>query len=441
METRENSATLARHIGLFSLVVYGVGDMVGAGIYAMIGVAAGVMGNAVWLSFVVSMVAALLSGLSYASLGSRHPRAGGASFIVQRAYRKQFLSYLVGLSVAASGLTSMAAGANAFSKTLANFLPALPLQLIIAAFLIVLSVINLVGIRESIAANLICTIVEVAGLLFVITVGMRYWGSVDYLQTPAGHTVNLSMLLSGAVLTFFAFIGFEDMLNVSEEVKTPERTLPWGIMIALLIVTILYIAISITAVSVVDGSKLADPKLGAPLAQITAVASPWLPTWIYPVITLFAIGNTALLNYVMGSRLLYGMAKQGLVPACLGAVHGRFRTPHFAISILGAIVLVLALIGNIGQLASATSLLLLGCFCLVNIALIILKLRPDEAKGSFEIPMIIPALGAVVCAALIYARVRTPAASSDGLPAPTIAGLLVLAISALYFTLRPKAIN
>jgi len=430
---------LVRHIGLFSLVVYGVGDMVGAGIYGTIGVAAGALGNAVWLSFVVSMVAALLSGLSYASLGSRHPRAGGAATITLRAYRKPFLSYVVGLSVAASGLTSMAAGANVFSGTLSNFIPQVPFHLVIVGFISLLTIINLIGIKESMAANLVCTIIEVAGLLFVIVVGMRFWGSVDYLQTATGEGINISMLLSGAVLTFFAFIGFEDMLNVSEEVKSPERTLPWAIIIALTIATIFYLAISITAVSVVDSAKLADAKLGAPLAQITAVAAPWVPGWIYPAITLFAVGNTALLNYVMGSRLLYGMARQGLVPARLGSVHARFRTPHLAIFTLGSIVLLLAMIGNIGQLASATSLLLLGCFCLVNISLIILKLRPGEPRGSFEIPILVPVLGAFVCSGLIYARVSSSDTGMEGLPAPAIAGLLVVGISALYFVVRPAS--
>ncbi len=160
-------------MGLFSLVVYGVGDMVGAGIYGTIGIAAGFMGNAVWLAFIVSMIAALLTGFSYASLGSRYPKAGGAAYITQRAFRMRFLSYVVGLAVAASGLTSMATSASFFSKTLGGIIPAIPLPTIIIGFLILLAVINLIGIKESMTANLICTAVEVGGLVLVIIVGAR----------------------------------------------------------------------------------------------------------------------------------------------------------------------------------------------------------------------------------------------------------------------------
>ena len=430
-----SSATLARHMGLFSLVVYGVGDMVGAGIYGTIGVAAGFLGNAVWLSFVISMVAALLTGLSYASLGSRYPRAGGAAYITQRAYGFPFLSYAVGLAVAASGLTSMAAGANVFAQTLSSsFLP-IPPALAVILFVLLMAGINLAGIRESMWANLICTIVEVGGLVFVIVVGARYWGSVDYLQPPAGGTLTPAVLLSGAVLTFYAFIGFEDMLNVSEEVKNPERNLPLGIIFAVSIVTLLYIAVSITAVSVVDASYLADPQRGAPLAQITAKAAPWLPKWVYGAITLFAVGNTALLNYVMGSRLLYGMARQGLVPARLGHVHGKTRTPHVAIAVLSALVLILAFSGDIKELASSTSLLLLTCFCLINSALLVLKYRKDEPPGQFEVPWFVPTLGAVVCAGLIAFRLF---AAKGELRAPLIACVILAGISALYVVLKPK---
>ncbi len=438
MSTPTSSAspvTLARNMGLFSLVVYGVGDMVGAGIYGTIGVAAGILGNAVWISFVISMFAALLTGLSYASLGSRYPRAGGASYITQRAYGKPFLSYVVGLAVAFSGLTSMAVGANVFSQTLGASFPELPVSAILVGFLCVLAIVNFAGIRESMMMNLVFTFVEVAGLVFIIFIGASYWGTVDYLQVPPGQAISASLLMSGAVLTFYAFIGFEDMLNVSEEVKEPEKNLPKGIILAVGIATVLYILVSITAVSVVDSQRLADPKNGVPLAQITAEAAPWVPGWVYWAITLFAVGNTALLNYVMGSRLLYGMARQGLLPSVLGKVHARTRTPHISILVLGALVLVLAFSGNIAQLASATSLLLLGCFCLVNSALVVLKRRKGEAPGRFEVPLFVPVLGVLVCGGLIVARLTAAGADQR---APLIAAVLVVVISVFYFILKPK---
>ena len=434
MSTSQDT-TLMRRLGLFSLIVYGVGDMVGAGIYGTIGIAAGVLGNAVWLSFVVSMVAAMLTGLSYASLASRYPKAGGAAYVAHRAYGKPLLSYVVGLAVAMSGLTSMAAGAQVFAENLGIILPVLPFWVILFGFLALLALVNFIGIRESMITNLICTAVEVGGLVFVIIVGAKYWGSVDYLKVPEGTTLGPSMLLSGAVLTFYSFVGFEDMINVSEEVKNPQRTMPWGIVLALGITTILYILVSVTAVSVVPTDHLADASRGAPLAQITHVAAPWLPGWVYTAITLFAVGNTALINYIMGSRLLYGMARQRLVPEALGRVHPTFRTPHVAILTLGGLVLLLAFSGNINQLASSTSLLLLSCFCIVNASLITLKFRPGEPKGAMEIPVVIPALGMLVCFGLIFARLT--AATAD-YRAPLIAGAMLGLILALYLVLRPR---
>jgi amino acid transporter len=406
---------LARTMGLFALIVYGVGDMVGAGIYVTIGRAAGEMGNAVWLAFTASMVAALLTGLSYASIASRYPRAAGAAYVTHRAFHLPLLSYVVGLATTASGLTSMAAGANGFAENLRTFSGAfggVPPWAIILAFLGGLGLLNFWGIRESMWANLVCTAVEVGGLVFIIAVGMRYWGDVNYLEVPSRDGGSAApgalLVLNGAVLTFFSFIGFEDMLNVSEEVKDPVRTVPRGLIGALAIATVLYIAMSVTAVSVVNYRDLADPTKGAPLAQITARAAPWLSPRVFTLITLFAVANTALINYIMGSRLLYGMARHGLLPGALGRVHPRRRTPHVAVLVLLVVVTVLALSGGVSQLAAATSLLLLSCFVVVNVALIVLKSRRGEPPGGFEVPAVIPLLGAIVCAALITVRIATP---------------------------------
>ena len=435
--------TLARTMGLFALVAYGVGDMVGAGIYVTIGRAAGQMGNAVWLAFAASMVAALLTGLSYASIASRYPRAAGAAYVTHRAFHLPLLSYVVGLATTASGLTSMAAGANGFAEGLRSLAAGVPASVIILAFLGGLGALNFWGMRESMWMNILCTVVEVGGLLFVIAAGLKFWGNVNYLQAPApaGGTAppGALLVLNGAVLTFFSFIGFEDMLNVSEEVKDPQRTVPRGLILALGITTVLYIAMSITAVSVVDYRELADPTRGAPLAQITRKAVPGLSPWVFTGITLFAVSNTALINYIMGSRLLYGMSRHGLLPRALGRVHPTRRTPHVAVGTLLVVVVILALSGGVAQLASATSLLLLSCFVVVNGALILLKLRPNEPRGSFEVPLFVPALGALVCAALVVSRVTTrDALGRLEWRAPATAGAVLLFILVLYAVMRPK---
>jgi amino acid transporter len=296
--------------------------------------------------------------------------------------------------------------------------------------------------------NVLCTAIEVGGLVFVIAVGLGYWGSVNYLETPPAAAMeaaaanpqdlparglDLWLVMSGAVLTFFAFVGFEDMLNVAEEVKDPSRTMPWGIVLALGITTLLYLATSITAVSVVHYRDLGDAPRGAPLAQVTDQAAPWLPGWVFEGVTLFAAANSVLINYIMGSRMLYGMSRQGLLPAVLGRVHAARRTPHVAILTLLAIVIVLALVGEITELASATSLLLLMVFCVVNSALVVLKYREGEERGAFEVPAIVPILGVLCCGGLIAARIgRFVADPREYWQAPTIAGGLLLFIGAMY---------
>jgi amino acid transporter len=450
---------LARTMTLFSLVIYGVGDMIGSGIYATVGKAAAGMGNAVWLSFTVSMVAAMLTGLSYASIASRYPRAAGACYVTHRAFNFSFLSYFIGLAVAASGLTSMATSTNAFSDVLAELLGIkgsigkiaykpmgwnvidkdVGVLICILVFLAFMTLINFRGIRESMWTNLVCTAVEVGGLLFVVAVGIKYWGSVNYMEVPPQRAFGPVMLFGGAVLTFFAFVGFEDMLNVAEEVKKPERTMPLGIVLALSVVAVLYIAVSVTAVSVVHYTVLAAAP--APLSAITAHAAPWLPGWVFKFITMFSVANTVLINYIMGSRLLYGMSRQGLLPAMLGKIHHTRRTPHVAILTLLCIVIVLALAGGVADLATTTGLLLLGCFAVVNLALIVLKLRKGEPRGRFEVPIVIPALGIVINMTLIASRIDEFLHNRDvgGKPMIIAVGLSVL-IVVLYLIMRPKAI-
>ena len=418
-------------MGLTALVAYGVGDMLGAGIYALIGKVAGVMGNLTWLAFLVSLIAALSTGLSYASLGSRYPRAGGAAYVTQRAFAVSFLSYVVGLVVVASGLTSLAAQSHAFAGYLlaVAHVPRSASWVVALAFLLILTFVNFWGIRESMALNLICTAVEFSGLLLVVGVGVSYWGSVDYFEAPppAAAGGGAGMVLQGAVLTFYAFIGFEDMINVSEEVRNPERTFPIALVVAMVMTAFVYLAVSISAVSVVPYARLADST--QPLVDVVTDAVPGFPPVVFSVVALFAIVNTGLLNYIMGSRMLYGMAEQGLVPRVLGRVHAARQTPHVAIVTLMVIVIVLSFSGNLADLASATSVLLMCVFLVVNSALIVLKRRPDEPRGQFEVPNAVPALGIVACSLLLVH------ASSRAL---LIALVVALAVATLYLLMRPK---
>ncbi len=415
--------SLRRSIGPAQMALYGLGSMLGAGIYGLIGKAAGQAGNAVWLAFVVALVAALLTALSYASLGSRYPRAAGAAYVTQRAYGFPLLSFMVGIALVCSGLTSIATQSQVFAANIAALLglKSLPLPWLALGFLLILTGIVFRGIRESIWVNVLCTLVEAGGLVLVIVAGASYWGSVDYLETPAvpGADHAALMVMQAAVLAFFAFIGFEDMINVAEETREPERTVPLGLILAMAGAAILYIAVAVTAVSVVPWAELAEAP--GPITAVIERAAPSIPPAVFTAITLFAVANTALVNYVTASRLIYGMSRQGLLPPALGNVHAARRTPHIAVAVLFLVLAPLALLGTIAELAAATVLLLLLVFMVVNGALFILKGRKGEKQGRFEIPRFIPALGGFVCFVLIVVRVTT-----GDWRAPALAGALLL---------------
>jgi len=448
---------LKRTLGKWQLLFYGLGSMLGAGIYALVGKAALMMGNAVWMAFAAAMVGAILTGLSYASLGSRHPRAGGAAYITQHAFGITILSYIIGIAVTMSGLTSMAAGTQAMADNLLkgfSLLANQPYQAgsiwikpVSVVIVLMIGLVLIKGIRESMWANLICTFVEAAGLLFIIAVGMRFWGSVDYMEMPVGTDTGhfstvLMLVLSGAVLTFFSFIGFEDILNVSEEVKNPSRDVPFGLVGAMILATLIYMGVAITAVSVIPYQEFADSG-STPLVRVAQVAAPWFGRIdvVYVGISIFAIGNTALLNYLMGSRLLYGMSRQGLLPGFLGIVNARTQTPVVAICVLFLIVTALIAVGNVKALAESTVLLLLCVFIIMNASLIRLKLKKDEPKGRFEVPLLVPILGLLVCGAMLVRRAIDPflgkEITSEAYLPPMLAAVIIVAAAGLYFVVSP----
>ncbi|HML30892.1 MAG TPA: APC family permease, partial [Hyphomicrobium sp.] len=370
---------------------------------------------------------------SYASLGSRYPRAGGAAYVTDRAFGIPVLSFTIGLALVASGLTSIATQSKilaAIVADLAGWKTSSP-EIIAIGFLLVLAGIVFRGIRESMWVNVVCTLLSISGLLLVIASGLSYWGSVDYFEIPPERAdVGMGIVvLQASVLAFFAFIGFEDAVNVAEECNQPERTIPLGLTVATLAAAILYIAVSITAVSVVPWQELATAP--SPLTAVMQKSAPGIPAELMSFLALFSVANTALVNYVTASRLIYGMSDQGLLPPFIGRVHRTQRTPHIAIAALLALLLILAVAGRIADLAAATVLLLLVIFITVNAALIVLKRRRGEAPGRFEIPTILPIAGVAVCGVLLVTRL----ASSDW-RAPALSATLLAGILALYAILR-----
>lgn len=426
------SARLERHIGLFALTLYGIGDILGAGIYGLVGKAAGVMGSGVWLAFLVSLVIAMLTGLSYASLGSQFPKAAGSAYVLLKAFGSRFFAYVAGLLALASGLTSMATGSRVFAGYLHGFFPTIPISIGAVILLTLLGFIVWRGIRESMWVNSLSTLIELSGLLIIIFIGVKYWGSVDYfdfktVENPSGE-FSPSLMLSGAVLVFYSFIGFEDLLNVGEEAKNPERNLPIALLVALFVSSIVYVAVSITAISVIPAEILAQSN--QPLVDVVKTAAPWFPAKMFSVIALVAVSNTVLLNFIMGSRLLYGLSRLRVIHSFLDHIDVNRKTPSRAILFVYGIVIILALSGDISSLARATSLLLLLVFVGMNLSLIRIKRRDGVPKGRLDIPLFVPVLGAFFSLVLIcFGQTK------DWL----IAGALLVLIVISYLVAKPSA--
>lgn len=398
---------LARNLGFWALVSYGLGDILGAGIYALMGKVAGVAGMHAWLAFGVSLVAAAITALSYSELVNRFPRSGGEAFYAQQGFRLPLVSSVTGWLVFCAGTLSLSAIAVVFAGYLGDWLPAVPVPLVTVAFLGTLGLVNFRGIRESSLANIVCTVIEASGLLLVIGVGGLYLVEHGPVASASGSTSPLDLrgleparVMQGAALAFFAFIGFQDMVNVAEEVEQPERNFPTAILTALGAAGLTYIVIAVIATSVVDPAVLG--RSSAPLSDVVRTAGgDWLER-IFPVIALFAVANTGLLNFIMASRLLYGMAQQGLLPASLARVHAVRRTPHVAIGTVLAAAVGLSLSGTLGYLAGATSTLLLGVFLVVNLALVRVKHRDAGGdREGFRVPTAVPWLGVCTTAAVI----------------------------------------
>lgn len=420
-------------MGAGMLALYGLGSMLGAGVYGLVGKAAGMLGGMVWASFLIAMMAAMLTGLSYAALGSRYPRAGGAAYVIQRAFGKPMLSYVAGLCVVASGLVSMATGSRIVASNLQELFgwQTVSVELLAVLYLGLLCAVVWRGLRESLWFNALCTVIEASGLILVIVLGARFWGDANLLELPTQQdwTATALLLTQSAVLTFYAFIGFEDTLNVSEEVKNPARNVPIGLIGAMLVATVLYMLVAITAVSVVHWDVLAAAV--APLGVVMERAAPWMPAVVYTVVTIFAVANTALINFVMGSRLIFGMSRQGLLPKVLARIHPTRHTPHIAALAIFVVASFLLLLGNVTQLASATVILLLGVFILMNLAQLVLATRAGEPPASVKLPMVVPLLGGAICVLLLVVRAFTGESV-----APLIASGLLIVIVLLYLVTR-----
>jgi amino acid transporter len=350
----------------------------------------------------VALGVAAITACSYAELGSRFPNSAGEVVFCQRAFGVSWLASLIGWLVLCSGVVSSATVSHAFTGYLLapfNDLPFWPSAATVG-FLFVLAGINFTGIRFSSATNVICTLVEAGGLLFIVGAGLWYLlAGPGRLVEPVATETTWATIAQGGALAFFAFIGFEDMVNVAEEVKQPRRTMPKAIFLALSISGILYIAVVYIATRVVAPGQLAASN--APLLDVFRQTAPAIPPLLFTIVAVFAVANTGLLNFVMGSRLIYGMAQQQLLPGVLGRVHAYTRTPHWAIVVVLCLAVALSLSGTLVQLAGTTSVLILLVFLTVNLSLLFLKWRRLPSKGGFTVPWPIPMAAALASGTLI----------------------------------------
>jgi APA family basic amino acid/polyamine antiporter len=390
---------LIRVLGLGAIIIYGVGDILGAGIYTIVGKIAGHAGPLTWLSFAVAMSVIFLTALSYSELGSRFPKSGGVSIYIQEAFGCKWLSLFAGLLLFSATIFSMSTLSQAFVGYLRAFGFYFPHWLGVFGFFIVLLLINIRGIRQSSIANIVSTAVEVSGLLIVLGCGFWYLfksNNQAVITSPAAMP-DISDVLQGAALSFFAFTGFEDLANIAEEVKQPEKNLPRAILSSLGIAGFLYLGVSWMATAIIPGSALGVSD--APLLDVVSKSNPAMPTYIFTIIAIFAVSNTTLLNYITASRLLYGMSKTNLLPRFLQVIHSKYRTPYIAILLIFPLVLLLGLIGTLGGLASSTSAIVLSVFSFSCIALIKIKLKNNKEKANskiFMIPMFVPWVAVVL---------------------------------------------
>jgi amino acid transporter len=411
----EEPTELNRVMGPKLLLLFIVGDILGTGIYALTGRVAGEVGGAVWAPFLVAFAIAIVTAFAYLELVTKYPHAGGAASFVHRAFEIHFLTFLVTFTVMASGITSASTASRAFAENLGKGFGwwdsdgATAITAGAIVFILLVAAVNLRGVAESVKTNVVLTLIELSGLLLVIFVGL--WAvagfsdaEVDFsritiFESGEGKSAFVAVTAATA-LAFFAMVGFEDSVNMAEETKEPSRIFPKVMLTGLSLTGVIYVLVSITAVALVPVGELSEGA--TPLLTVVERGAPNLPIdTLYPFIAMFAVANSALINMLMASRLLYGMSRQQVLPRSLGKVHRTRRTPWSAIlfTTLLAVGLIL-LVPSIQNLGDVTALLLLAVFSVVNAAVLVLR-RDKVDHDHFRAPTWLPVVGAVACAYMV----------------------------------------
>lgn len=403
----ELELSLHRVIGPGLLLLFIVGDILGTGIYALTGQVATQVGGVVWLPFLVAFVVALITAFSYLERVTKYPRAAGAALYTHKAFGIHFVTFLVAFAVMCSGITSASTASRAFA---ANFSFGLGLEgfgitLVGLVFMGLVATVNFRGVGESLKVNVVLTCIELTGLLIIIAIGL--WasgarqGDVSRVLTfePAGDLGVFWSVIAATTLAFFAMVGFEDSVNMVEESKDPSKIFPKVLLTGLLVTGLICVLVSISAITLVPAAELGEGE--APLLKVVSAGAPGFPLGIFGLITMFAVANSALINMLMASRLVYGMSREGVLPPILGRVHRSRRTPYVAIAFTSLLAFgLITFVGAVPALGGTTALLLLGVFTIVNVA--VLVLRKDKVDHEhFRSPTILLVLGALSCAFLV----------------------------------------
>ncbi|RKN04948.1 APC family permease [Streptomyces radicis] len=383
------------------LYLFILGDVLGAGVYVLVGQVAGAAGGAVWVPMLVALVLALLTAASYAELATKYPRAGGAAHYAKRAFGP-FPGFVIGFCMLAAGIVSVAGLTRAFGGEYLTEFVTLPVVVVSVIFLGALALLNLRGIRESMRANAVATLIEVSGLLIIV--GLGAWiiargdgdfGALTEVGTPEKGAA--AAVLSGAVLAYYAFVGFEASVNLAEETHDPRRSYPRALFAALGTAGLVYLLVGFAATVAVPTERLVESS--GPLLEVVEVAG-GMPQKVFSAIALVAVANGALLTGIMSSRLAYGMARDGLLPSFLARVLPVRRTPWAAIAVTTVLSMGLALTGDVATLAATLVLLLLVVFAGVNAAVLVLRREPGDAADHFRVARVVPVLGVASCVVL-----------------------------------------
>lgn len=399
-DSAQTQTPLRRAVGTGALFLFILGDVLGAGVYVLVGEVAGAAGGAVWLPLLVALLLALLTAGSYAELATKYPRAGGSSHYARRAFGP-FMGFLVGFCMLAAGIVSVGALALGFAGDYLTEFVSLPVPAVVVFFLAALALLNIRGIKESMGVNAVATVVEVGGLLLVIALGFLVIarGDADLSRLTqlgtAGHGP-AGAVLAASVLAFYSYVGFETSVNIAEEARDPSRSYPLALFGALLTAGLVYVGVGVAASAILPTPRLAASS--GPLLEVVRAAG-IVPPVLFSVVALVAVANGALLTGIMSSRLAYGMARDGLLPSVLGRVLPGRRTPWVAVLVTTALSALLALTGEISTLAGTLVLLLLVVFASVNVAVLVLR-RDQVSHSHFRIPSVVPALGLLSCLGL-----------------------------------------